>query len=143
MHNHNTFLILLCVVMWGIGTFLNRLSVEHMSPFLMQVVAGLVFLLYIPYALRASGVGNPFTYSWSISSVIYTILATCISIAANICLYTTLKGNNHTGANTMLISLYPVITLLLSVMFLGEHLGWLKILGVVAMIVGSVLLSWN
>ena len=138
----NNLLIFLCIILWGLSTFLNRLSVERMSPVLMQVIVAGVFICFIPVALKIANIGNPLTYKWSGYSVCLTILATIISITANISLYLSLKGNNHSGSSSMLIALYPVVTLVLSVIFLGEQLPFLKILGIIAMIVGTVLLSW-
>lgn len=133
--------IILCILLWGIGTFLNRLSVEHLPPYLMQVIVGLVFLVYMPFAFRLQGVSNPLTYNWSYYSVALTVVATAFSIGANILLYMSLKGSQNTGSSTMFISLYPVVTLLLSYMFLHEQLTLTKILGVAAMIGGAILLS--
>ena len=132
--------IFLCIIFWGISTFLNRLAVEKMPAPVMQAIVGFIYLFYIPIALKLSNI-NPFNYNWSISSVCLTAIATCISIVANILLYSSLKGNAHTGASTMLIALYPVVTLILSAIFLHEHFSNIKIAGVVAMIVGTILLS--
>jgi bacterial/archaeal transporter family protein len=134
-------ILFMCVLLWGVSTFLNRLSVEHLPPMLMQVVIGIVFIFYMPIAIKMQGV-NPFQYNWSISSVIMTALAAICSIGANVLLYMHLKGSNHTGASTMVISLYPAVTLLLSYLFLNEQFTSTKIIGIVAMIVGAILLSY-
>ncbi len=133
--------IFLCIILWGTSTFLNRLSVERMSPFLMQMVAAVVFVIYVPICLKITNIGNPLTYKWSAYSVGLTITATIISILANIFLYQSLKGSQTTGSSTMLISLYPVVTLLLSALFLHEQFTTTKIIGVAAMVVGAILLS--
>jgi len=95
---------------------------------------------FIPIAIKLSGI-NPITYKWSIYSILLTVLATVISIIANICLYLNLQGNNHSGSSSMMIALYPVVTLLLSVVFLNEQLSVLKMFGIASMILGAVLLS--
>lgn len=137
----NHVILILCILLWGIGTFLNRLSVEHLPPLMMQVIVGLVFIVYMPLAFRLQGVTNPLTYDWSYYSIALTVVATIFSIGANVLLYMSLKGSNSTGSSTMLISLYPVVTLLLSYMFLHEQFTLTKVLGVVTMIGGAILLS--
>jgi drug/metabolite transporter (DMT)-like permease len=137
----SNWLIILCIILWGVSSFLNRLSVERMPPLLMQVIVGSVFLFYIPVALRLTGVNNPLNYKWSAYSVILTVMATFCSIAANILLYTSLKGNDHSGSSAMMISLYPIVTLILSVVILSEHLTYMKIAGVLVMVVGALMLS--
>ncbi len=127
--------------MWGTSTFLNRLSVERVSPFLLQVIVGITYTCYIPIALKLSGINNPISYKWSMYSVILTGSATICSIIANIILYMTLKGSNTTGSSTMIISLYPIVTLFLSAIFLHEQFTPIKIIGIITMIIGAVLLN--
>lgn len=138
-----TLLIILCILMWGISTFLNRLSVERISPILLQSIVGMAYMLFIPIALRLSGISNPLHYKWSYYSVALTVTATLLSIGANIILYMSLKGSSTTGASTMLISLYPLVTLILSALFLNEQFTVMKIIGIVTMVTGAILLNWK
>lgn len=135
------FVLLTCIILWGISTFLNRLSVERVSPLLLQSIVGFTYICYIPIALKLAGNINPLNVKWSYSSVALTLIATCLSIIANLLLYNYLKGNTHTGSSAMFISLYPIVTLILSIIFLNEHFSMLKIFGVIVMIVGAYLLS--
>lgn len=132
--------LFLCVVLWGFSTFLNRISVENLPPYMMQVVVGFVFVAYMPLAFRLQGVSNPLDYKWNLQSVFLTIGATAISIVANVLLYMNLKGNNNTGTSTMIVSLYPIVTLALSYLFLNEQFTATKIAGVIIMVGGAVLL---
>jgi drug/metabolite transporter (DMT)-like permease len=137
----NILLVILCIILWGTSTFLNRLSVERISPVLQQVIVGFMYFIYIPIALKISGISNPFTYKWSHYSVGLTILATIFSIGAHIILYMNLKGSSSTGASVMLVSMYPIVNLILSVLILHEQFTWLKIAGVITMVVGAFMLS--
>jgi drug/metabolite transporter (DMT)-like permease len=137
-----SLVLFLCVILWGVSTFLNRLSVETASPLILQIIVGVGYVMYLPIALKLSGIGNPFEFHWSMHSVVLTLCATVCSIVANVMLYTYLRGSHHTGSSTMLLSLYPVVTLLLSAIFLNEHFSMTKILGIMAMVSGAVLLSW-
>lgn len=137
----SNILILLCILLWGISAFLNRLSVERMPPLLMQVIVGSVFLFYIPVALKLTGVNNPLNYKWSAYSVILTAIATLCSISANVLLYTSLKGNNGSGSAQMMVCLYPIVTFILSIFILHEQFSMWKILGVVVMLSGAYLMT--
>ena len=137
----NNILILLCILLWGISSFLNRLSVERMPPLLMQVIVGSVFFFYIPVALKLTGVNNPLNYKWSPYSVALTAVATLCSIAANVLLYTSLKGSEHSGSSTMMVSLYPIVTFILSIFILHEQFSMMKIVGVFVMLVGAYLMT--
>lgn len=112
-----------------------------MSPVIMQMVTGVVFIFCIPFFVRLSG--GMANIKWSAASIALTTCATLLSIGANILLYTSLKGSQNTGSTAMLISLYPVVTLILSAVFLNEQFSTLKIFGVIAMIGGAIMLSWK
>lgn len=137
----NNLLILLCILLWGVSSFLNRLSVERMPPLLMQVIVGSVFFFYIPVALRLTGVNNPLNYKWSTYSVVLTSIATLCSITANILLYTSLRGSEHSGSSTMMVSLYPIVTFILSIFILHEEFSIVKIIGVVTMLAGAWMMT--
>jgi drug/metabolite transporter (DMT)-like permease len=113
------------------------MSAEKLSPFLMQIVAAVAYVFFIPFAYKLAG-PSP---KWNTNSIILTSIATLISIGGNVLLYSGLKGNQNSGASAMLISLYPVITMMLSMFILNEQMTVTKILGVVAMIGGAILLS--
>lgn len=138
---NSNLLIFLCILLWGVSSFLNRLSVERMPPLLMQVIVGSVFLFYIPVALRLTGVNNPLNYKWSVYSVVLTSIATLCSIGANVLLYTSLKGNSNTGSSTMMVSLYPIVTFILSIFILHESFSIMKIVGVIVMLTGAYLMT--
>lgn len=112
-----------------------------MPPLLMQVIVGSVFFFYIPVALKLTGVNNPLNYKWSPYSVALTAVATLCSIAANVLLYTSLKGSEHSGSSTMMVSLYPIVTFILSIFILHEQFSMMKIVGVFVMLVGAYLMT--
>jgi drug/metabolite transporter (DMT)-like permease len=137
----SNILILLCVLLWGISAFLNRLSVERMPPLLMQVIVGSVFLFYIPVALKLTGIHNPLQYKWSVYSIVLTVCAAICSITANVLLYTSIKGSNTSGASQMMVCLYPIVTFILSIFILHEQFSAWKIGGVAVMLLGAYLLT--
>lgn len=137
----SNLLIFLCILLWGVSSFLNRLSVERMPPLLMQVIVGSVFFFYIPVALKLTGVNNPLNYKWSAYSVILTVVATLCSISANVLLYTSIKGSTTSGSSTMMVSLYPIVTFILSIFILHESFSIMKIIGVVVMLAGAYMMT--
>jgi drug/metabolite transporter (DMT)-like permease len=136
----SNLLVVLCIILWGTSTFLNRLSVERISPILMQSIVGAAYVFFIPFAFKIAGI-NPFTYKWSYYSVGLTTLATILSITAHIIMYMHLKGSITTGASVMLISLYPIVTLILSYVLLDEHFTALKVAGIMFMVAGAIMLG--
>ena len=135
----DNLLLLLCVFLWGTTTFLQRLSADHMDPVVMNIIVALGFALYVPFGIWYSGGWSKI--HWSPLSIGLTLTATVLSLLGNIFFYTVLKGSNHTGAQSMFICLYPVWTLILSALFLHETFSTNKVIGIIAMIVGTIFLS--
>jgi drug/metabolite transporter (DMT)-like permease len=133
-------MIFICVLLWGTCNFLNKLAVETMPPMILQALIGIGYSISVPLFFAAQGV-NPLTYKLSYLSIAIVFIATVFSIGGNVLLYAGLKGNEHTGSSAMLISLYPVITLILSYVFLHEQFSTMKIIGVLSIIGGTIFLS--
>jgi len=132
-------LLLLCVLLWGTTTFLQRLSADHMSPIVIQTVVALGFVIFVPIAFHMEGGFS--NIRWSPLSIGLSLTATALSICGNVVFYSVLKGSNHTGSMAMFLCLYPIWTLVLSVIFLHEAFTVSKIIGIVAMIIGTIFLS--
>jgi drug/metabolite transporter (DMT)-like permease len=138
--NSSSFILILCALIWGCTTFMMKLSADKMSPVLMQVIIGLAFFVFIPFAIWQQGGFH--NMKWNMTSVILSFVAALMSIGANILMYSTLSNNKHTGSTAMLISLFPSVTLVLSAIFLHEKFSAGKILGILSMIGGVVLLTF-
>lgn len=136
---NSTLVLLLCCLLWGTTTFLQRLSADHMNPVIMQVVVALGFAIFVPFGIWYQGGWS--NIKWSSLSIGLTLAATFLSLTGNILFYTVLKGSHNTGAQSLFLCLYPVITLILSVLFLHETFSVFKVIGIAAMIAGTVFLS--
>ena len=138
--NNSNLLLIICVFIWGLTTFLQKLSADRMSPVLMQVIVGVAFIVCIPIALKMEG--GLSNLKWNATSVILTFGAALLSITANVLMYTALSNNKHTGSSAMIISLYPAVTLILSAIFLHEQFSLGKVIGFLAMAGGACLLTF-
>lgn len=138
--NGSSFILILCALIWGCTTFMQKLSADKMSPILMQMIIGVAFFVFIPFAIwQQGGFSN---MKWNTTSIILSFVAAFMSIGANILMYSALSNNKHTGSDAMLISLYPAVTLVLSAIFLHEHFSTGKIIGFLAMLGGAALLTF-
>lgn len=131
--------LIICAFLWGTSTFLNRVSVSKMTPMFMQVIVGFVYILYMPIAIKMmGGISN---IKLSAQSIMLTTLATVLSIGANVLMYHTLK--NTQASSAMLVSLYPIVVILLSIIFLGESLTIGKVIGISTMVLGACILTFT
>lgn len=136
----NYWITYICILIFGVTTFLNRLSLEKMSPFMIQIVVGFSYVLYLPFALYYFGINN---IKWCYSGLLLTFIASFLSIFATLLLNYSLQNNQNSGSQTMMISLFPVVSLFLSIIFLDEKLTYNKIIGVILMITGTVFLQFK
>src|SRR5690349_16727815 len=138
MSKHD-YLIFVCILLWGLSNFINRISVEKINPLLMPSIVGAVYIVY------ACGTRFflPDKVEWSTQSVILTASATVLSITASILSFSVLKGSDHSGSIMVLTTLHPVITLLLCSIFLHEKLSTITCIGVFLLITGSILISFQ
>src|SRR5271166_140909 len=128
--NNSNLLLIICAFIWGITTFMQKLSADKMSPVLMQIIIGVAFFVFIPFAIvHQGGISN---LKWNTTSILLSFVAAFLSILANILMYSALSNNKHTGSAAMLIALYPAVTLILSALFLHEQFSFGKVLGVLA-----------
>lgn len=126
--------LIICIVVWGIWGFAEKQAITYMTPVSAMVVAnivwglvGLLLLISQPVHLTVKGV------SWSAISVLCTALATFIF----------LKQMQVQEASTVIAvtSAYPLVTMMLCVIFLHEKVTLYKVLGTIAIILGVTLLG--
>lgn len=136
----NKLYLILCILGWGISIFLNRLALEKMHPLYIQASASIVGLLLFPIYLailhQTNKIGN-----YSISGFIYASIAFVLSVLAAFCLHSYVKNGNVLGSAVAFTSTYPVITILLSYLFLGETFSNSKIIGIILIICGSIAIN--
>lgn len=135
----NDYLIFVCILLYGISNFLNRLSVEHMSPLL---IPSIVMVVYMFYA-GATHYFIPSRFVWTWQSVGLTALAAVLSITASVLLFTILKGNKNSGSLVSLTTLHPIITLLLCSIILHEKISVYTYMGIILMIIGVILITYQ
>jgi len=132
----SNFILILCAFLWGISTFINRIATKDVSPFIMQIIVGIIYIFYIPIAARMIGVENLKINFLNVSMI---LISTIISLTANILLYVALKHSET--SSVMLVSLYPAVSVVLAATFLNESLSLFKIIGIITMAIGAVILN--
>ena len=134
------YYLLICILGWGLSVFLNRLALERMHPVYIQACASITGICLLPfYFVFINSVNKCGNYSNV--GVFYAVCAFLLSVLASISLHSYLRGGNDLGSSIALTSTYPVITIFLSYIFLGETFSNSKIFGILMIIFGSVLVN--
>lgn len=128
--------VLLC---WGLWAFLEKLAVSKIHPAQIQIINCIIgcFLIPVYYGmLKTKAIVQPI----NLIGVFYVVVASlCATIASYVFVHT-LK-TNEVGTTTIISSTYPVITLLLGAIFLGEAITVPKIAGMFLVVGGIALLG--
>jgi len=122
----NNWLIILSILGWGIGGFFYKLANINIHPMIVSAIITCVYLILIPLAFQFIS----FDKTINLPGVIFALLgAICVAVASISSFYALRTG--EAGTITVLGSLYPGLTLMLSVLFLGEQMSFKKALGIV------------
>jgi len=125
-------LLLLTIVGWGIGSLFYKPACDRMDPVWVSATGIVVYLILLPAQIVA--LRPPQT--WSLVGIGYSGLAAiCMCVGSLAHFYLLQKGG--AGEMTAVTSVYPLVTVALSLVFFGERLDWNKTIAV-ALAFGSV-----
>lgn len=119
-----TTLILLTIFCWGIGSLFYKMANDSLHPFMVSAIATIVYLVEVPLVFTFA----KFSKAVTTNGVAFTILGSTFMAVGSIGYFFALKKGGA-GEITAASAIYPAITLLLSVFFLGEEMSWRKGIG--------------
>lgn len=134
---HDLPTVALVILLFGSSTFFRKLAVDGMSPFQLQVVAGILYAALIPVWLRLGTSAN----MPSLGSLAAAAAAVLTNVSGAVLFGFLLKKSNDTAVLSSLASASPVVTASLAVMFLGEHFTFNKIFGIALVITGMIVFN--
>lgn len=132
-------IIVFSIVLFGISVFFRKLTVDRISPYQLQVISGFVYAAVAPiwyYICRKNGI-----IGYDNTGIMYAIICILTGTLAAVCFGFALKQSDNPGVISALISLNPVITMGLSVLFLHESLSVTKVLAFILAVVSAVLVN--
>ena len=128
-----TFIALVC---WGLWAFFPKIAVKYISTLssLFFEATGVVIIGAMALALAGSDL------DLDIKGIVPAVLT---GIFGGIGLYFYFAAAKHGSIAVVsaLTAMYPVVTTLLAVLFLGERLSWNQMLGIALAIIATGLLS--
>ena len=114
-----------CVACWVPWTFLSKLGSETIPPNTMQylfnwgsIPVGLVFLVRQRFRLEKSAKG-----------IAFGLLVGILSAAGQLALFAAFRYSSNASVVTVITSLYPLVTVILAVLFLRERLNRTQMVG--------------
>jgi len=127
---------LIVVTLWGIVGLLQKITTNHISAEAVLIWDRIGYIVILPFLLTGSHLGH----LGPKAILIGTLDGVTNSLGA-LCLYMSLQSGAKASIAVPLTALYPLITVLLAVVFLGERLNGLHWFGVALALLASVLMS--
>ena len=132
------YLIILTIICWGVGSLFYKAANDSLHPFMVSAVATAVYLfeVFILFSFVK------FNKSYTTNGIIYAALAaTCMAVGSIAYFFALKKGG--AGEITATSAVYPAVTLLLSILFMGEELTWRKGIGMVLALASIFILGFK
>lgn len=136
----NIILVALTIFFSGISVFFRKLAVDKIHPYQIQIIAGLLYGTLIPAWLFLMSKSS-ISFNFNFLGNFYGLLCLGSYVLSAVILGILLKTSNSTGTLSVLVSINPLITLLFSVIFLGEEFTVKKFIGCAIVVLGIGLLK--
>lgn len=133
---HWLWFSLIAVVLWGVVGLLQKLSTNYISADAVLIWDRIGYLVVLPFLLIGFHLGT-----LAPRDILIGTLDGIINSLGALFLYKSLQSGAKASVAIPLTALYPLITVVLAVMFLGERLDRLHWFGVLLALVASVLMS--
>jgi transporter family protein len=127
---------LIVVTLWGIVGLLQKITTNHISAEAVLIWDRIGYIVILPLLLTGLHLGH----LGPKAILIGTLDGVTNSLGA-LCLYMSLQSGAKASIAVPLTALYPLITVLLAVVFLGERLNGLHWFGVALALLASLLMS--
>lgn len=129
--------IVASILGWGIGSFLYKYANDSLHPIMVSSIALCFYMVLTPLLW----IFVKFDHSITTSGVLYTLAGSLAMSIGTLGFSYALRSGGAAGITTVLTSLYPALTLGLSMIFLGESLTLRKGLGIVLALVSVGLMA--
>jgi drug/metabolite transporter (DMT)-like permease len=131
--------IVVAIVGWTIWSFGAKMASNHIHPMWLQVINYAIGFMCIPIFL--STIKKDISVGFDMTGIIWAVVASIFGLIAYAS-FTLALRNGNAGTTTILCTTYPFLTLILSMVFLGEPITAPKVVGVVAVLLGMGLIAY-
>lgn len=120
-------ILILTIILFGVSAFFRKLAVDKISPYQLQLYSSLIYSALIPfwlYIIKASNI----EFNYDSTAIAFSLIAVLTNVIGAVFFGKLLQQSQNIGSLTVLISISPIITFALSMIFLGEILTLKKVI---------------
>ena len=140
MEKTTVILVFLTIVFWGIAPILDKAALKNAGPMIGLIIRGLAIGLVMLAALLTGKNLKTLADLPTQSILLFAASGILAGIFGTFTFYKALQMD-YTSRIVPLVATYPLITALLSVLFLGEALSMARVMGIVLIIAGIILVK--
>jgi len=130
--------IMASILGWGVGSFLYKGATNSgVHPIMVSSLALCLYIVLMPMIW----IFVKFDHAVTLGGVLYTLAGSLFMCIGTLGFSYALRSGGAVGQTTILCALYPALTLVLSMIFLGESLTIKKGIGVLLALTSFVLLA--
>lgn len=120
-------IIILTIILFGVSAFFRKLAVDKINPYQLQLYSSLMYMALIPFWIYLIKINN-IEFNYDINALIFSIACVLTNVAGAIFFGRLLQQSQSIGSLAVLVSINPIVTFGLSMIFLGEVLTWKKVI---------------
>ena len=120
-------MLILTIILFGVSAFFRKLAVDKISPYQLQLYSSVIYTSLIPFWLYVIKANN-IEFNYDSTAIAFSLVAVLTNVAGAIFFGRLLQQSQTIGSLTVIISINPIVTFALSMMFLGEVLTWKKVI---------------
>lgn len=132
---------LIAVLLLGISNFLSRIALFKINSLYYQIITGTIGLIAVPFYFSMLAY-NHSANQINLHNILLVVIATVIAlIASQIITHTIHSAQENIMNVNVWVALYPIVSYILSVIFLHETLSNYKIIGILLMVAGAIMVG--
>jgi transporter family protein len=132
--------IAMAVIFWGLAPIFSKLGLKKLDPMLALTIRTLVIAVIMLVVCAVTGKIADIGHVRSKDILLISAEGIFAAILGQFAYYAALKLGDASKV-APLVAVYPAVTVLAAILFLGEKLTWNKVTGLVIIIVGIFIIK--
>jgi drug/metabolite transporter (DMT)-like permease len=116
-------LLMIAILCWGIGSLFQKPASDKLDIVVIGIIESIIYVITIPFQIWLL---KP-NYNWNWGGAAYAAFGALLMTTGSVAYFFLLKRGGGAGEITTMTSLYPVVTVILSIAFLGEAISFRRI----------------
>lgn len=129
--------IIASILGWGIGSFVYKSANTALHPIMGLTITLILYVILLPLLW----IFIKFDTEVTVAGIVYTLIGAAFMCIGTLGFSFALRNGGPAGQITAICACYPIITVILSCIFLGEEFNIKKLIGIILTLSGIIFLA--